>query len=194
MNLWKNLLGKKEKSDNAEERSPFMPKIKDPVEIEFAKKFTEKGGKFIFVENKEAALDTLDKILDENHWNKNEISCLNLNLSKNFKVPSHETIPSDAKALLLTCEYLVANKGGMLICQNQIKNLSLDELPDSLIVYAGSDQFAPDVSEAMSQLKSKYFGNLPTNITTLNAKDTSKENDFMTEGKSAKNIYLILQE
>ena len=43
-------------------------------------------------------------------------------------------------------------------------------------------------------LKSKYFGNLPTNITTLNAKDSSKENDFLTEGKSAKNIYLILQE
>lgn len=194
MNLWKNLLGKKEQSEPTEERSPFMPKVKDPVEIEFAKEFTEKGGKFIFVENKEAALDTLEKILEENKWNRNQIGCLNSNLGKTFKVDTQTSIPNDAGALLLTCEFLIANKGGMLICQHQINNLSLDKLPENLIVYAGSDQFVPDVSEAMSMLKSKYFGNLPTNITTLNAKDSSKENDFLTEGKSAKNIYLILQE
>jgi len=194
LNLWKNLLGKKEQSEPTEERSPFMPKVKDPVEIEFAKEFTEKGGKFIFVENKEAALDTIEKILEENKWNRNQIGCLNSNLGKTFKVDTQTSIPNNASALLLTCEFLIANKGGMLICQHQINNLSLDKLPENLIVYAGSDQFAPDVSEAMSMLKSKYFGNLPTNITTLNAKDSSKENDFLTEGKSAKNIYLILQE
>lgn len=194
MNLWKNLLGKKEQSEPTEERSPFMPKVKDPVEIEFAKEFTEKGGKFIFVENKEAALDTIEKILEENKWNRNQIGCLNSNLGKTLKVDTQTGIPNNASALLLTCEFLIANKGGMLICQHQINNLSLDKLPENLIVYAGSDQFAPDVSEAMSMLKSKYFGNLPTNITTLNAKDSSKENDFLTEGKSAKNIYLILQE
>ena len=194
MNLWKNLLGKKEQSEPTEERSPFMPKVKDPVEIEFAKEFTEKGGKFIFVENKEAALDTIEKILEENKWNRNQIGCLNSNLGKTLKVDTQTSIPNNASALLLTCEFLIANKGGMLICQHQINNLSLDKLPENLIVYAGSDQFAPDVSEAMSMLKSKYFGNLPTNITTLNAKDSSKENDFLTEGKSAKNIYLILQE
>lgn len=171
-----------------------MPKIKDPVEIAFAKKFTEKGGKFVFVEDKTAALDTLDKILLENNWQRDEICCLNTNLGKTFKIPQSETIPQQAKALLLTCEFLVANKGGMLTCQHQIQNLSLEKLPDNLVVYAGTDQFAPDVSEAMSLLKSKYFGNLPTNITTLNAKDTSKENDFLTQGGSAKNIYLILQE
>ncbi|MGC6423314.1 MAG: lactate utilization protein B/C [Flavobacteriaceae bacterium] len=171
-----------------------MPKIKDPVEIEFAKKFTDKGGKFIFVEDKTAALETIDKILQENNWKRDELCCLNPNLGKTFQIPVEESIPQHAKALLLTCEYLVANKGGMLICQHQIQNLSMDKLPDSLVVYAGSDQFAPDVSEGMTLLKSKYFGNLPTNITTLNAKDTAKENDFLTQGSSSKNIYLILQE
>ena len=194
MNLWKNFLGKKDKSEKTEERSPFMPKIKDPVEIEFAKKFTENGGKFIFIEDQQAALDTLGKILNENQWNVEEVSCLHAALAKTFAVPHGETIPSGSKALLLTCEYLIANKGGMLICQHQIQDLTLDKIPDNLIIYASSDQFAPDVSEGMSMLKSKYFGDLPTNITTLNAKDKSRENDFLTQGSSAKNIYLILQE
>ena len=171
-----------------------MPKIKDPVEIEFAKKFTENGGKFIFIEDQQAALDTLGKILNENQWKVEEVCCLHTALAKTFAVPHGETIPSESKALLLTCEYLIANKGGMLICQHQIKDLTLDKIPENLIVYASSDQFAPDVSEGMSMLKSKYFGDLPTNITTLNAKDKSRENDFLTQGSSAKNIYLILQE
>ena len=194
MNLWKNFLGKKDKSESTEERSPFMPKIKDPVEILFAKNFTQKGGKFLFVENTDNALDVFNKILLENNWQMEQLACLNPELAEHFNLTPSETIPKDSAALLLTCEYMVANKGGMLICQHQIHNLTLDKLPENLIIYADTNQFAPDVSEGMSLLKSKYFGDLPTNITTLNVKDSSKENDFLTQGNSSKNIYLILQE
>lgn len=194
MNLWKNFLGKKDKSESTEERSPFMPKIKDPVEILFAKNFTKKGGKFLFVENTDNALDVFNKILLENNWQMEQLACLNPELAEHFNLTPSENIPKDSAALLLTCEYMVANKGGMLICQHQIHNLTLDKLPEHLIIYADTNQFAPDVSEGMSLLKSKYFGDLPTNITTLNVKDSSKENDFLTQGNSSKNIYLILQE
>lgn len=194
MNLWKNFLGKKDKSESTEERSPFMPKIKDHVEILFAKNFTQKGGKFLFVENTDNALDVFNKILLENNWQMEQLACLNPELAEHFNLTPSETIPKDSAALLLTCEYMVANKGGMLICQHQIHNLTLDKLPEHLIIYADTNQFAPDVSEGMSLLKSKYFGDLPTNITTLNVKDSSKENDFLTQGNSSKNIYLILQE
>ena len=171
-----------------------MPKIKDPVEILFAKNFTQKGGKFLFVENIDSSLDVFKKILLENNWQLDQLACLNSELAEKFNLTASETVPKDSVALLLTCEYMVANKGGMLICQHQIHNLSLDKLPEYLIVFAGIDQFAPDVSEGMSLLKSKYFGDLPTNITTLNVKDSSKENDFLSQGNSSKNIYLILQE
>lgn len=194
MNLWKNILGKKDNSKPNEDRSPFMPKIKEAVEIEFAKKFTDKGGRFLFVEDKNAALEVFGKILTENNWNPNQINCLNPELAKEFSLEKRNVVTKDSPALFLTCEFLIANKGGMLICQHQIHNLSLSELPDELIIYASADQFAPDVSEGMSKLKSKYFGNLPTNITTLNVKGSDDNVDFFTQGNSAKNIYLILQE
>jgi len=95
---------------------------------------------------------------------------------------------------LITCECLIANKGAFLVCQHQIETLSIDQLPEQLIIYASADQFARDVSEGMSKLKQKYFGNLPTNITNLNVKSNTDKDNFLAQGASSKNIYLLLQD
>ena len=76
---------------------------------------------------------------------------------------------------------------------NQIKNLNLSQLPEYIIVEAKINQFANDVSEGMSKIKAFYSKNLPSNITTLNAKNNEKESDFLSHGNSSKNIYLLLQ-
>ena len=47
MSFWNKLFGAKTKTDNSDEKSKFLPEEKEAVEITFAKKFTEKGGKFI---------------------------------------------------------------------------------------------------------------------------------------------------
>jgi len=46
----------------------------------------------------------------------------------------------------------------------------------------------------MTMLKNKYKGNFPTNITTLNVKNKLNEDNFLTYGNSAKDIYLILSD
>ena len=102
--------------------------------------------------------------------------------------------PQNFKALLIGCENLIADKGTVLICHHQLKNFKLETLPDFFIVYSGIDNFVNDVSEGMSQLKNKYLDQLPTNITTLNVKNSKDENDFLSYGNSAKNLYLILQD
>ena len=79
-----------------------MPKITDPVEINFAKKFTEKGGKFLFVENKNAALKTLDKILLENSWDRKQVVCLNKILAQGFNLNFSSVIPKETKVLFET--------------------------------------------------------------------------------------------
>ena len=82
---------------------------------------------------------------------------------------------SDKKVAFIGCEFLIANTGGILISSNQIKNLKLIQLPEHIIVKAKTSQFASDVSEGMSKLKAFYSKNIPTNITTLNAKNSDKE-------------------
>ena len=101
---------------------------------------------------------------------------------------------NQSNVFLTTCEYLIANKGNILISNDQLKNYKLNELPINIIVFSSINQIVNDVSEGMSKLKNKYKNKVPSNITTLKPKKLIEENDFLSYGNSAKNIYLLLQD
>ena len=48
MKFFNHLFGKNKKN-NDDEESPFLPKETEPIELIFAKNFTKKGGKFCIV-------------------------------------------------------------------------------------------------------------------------------------------------
>jgi len=196
VSFWKKIFGKKKVSQEDEKsQSPFMPKKKDPVEIVFAHNFTEKGGRFLFSESYSDFNVFFRNILEENNWIKSDVFSLDIEISKEFDLEIN-TVPAivkEKKVAFINCEFLIANTGSVLISSNQIKDLNLNQLPENIIVKANTSQFARDVSEGMSKLKAFYSKNLPTNITTLNAKNSDKESDFLSQGNSSKHIYLLLQ-
>lgn len=196
MGLWNKLFGSKKNSPDPEVNSPYLPEKKNDVEIIFAEKFTQKGGKFIYSEDVKSTDEFFKLIMEENDWNSQDILCFDPQLIQRFGLESSEdpVKPQNFKAFLIGCEYLIANKGTVLICHHQLKDHKLEALPDFFIVFSGLDNFVNDVSEGMSQLKNKYADQLPTNITTLNVKNSKEENDFLSYGNSAKNLYLVLQE
>ena len=192
MGFWD--LFQKKKTDDTKDESHDNDEASE--ELVFAKKFTEAGGKFIYIDKGDSVIDTFTKIKDENQWNKNNVKCLSPALSKNLAIKKTNDIAEeeDLKALVIECEFLLSNSGRMLISSNQIKNNKLDSLPDVLIVIARSNQFVGDVSEGMTRLKSKYSKKFPTNITTINVKNKFIEDDFLSYGNSAKDIYLIISD
>ena len=196
MGLWNKIFGRKDKNLDHEVSSRYLPKKKNDVEIIFAEKFTQKGGKFIYSEDANSTDQFFKLILEENHWLPEEILCFDPQMIQRFRLEPIQDNPNpqNFKALLIGCEYLIANKGTVLICHHQLKDFKLKTLPDFFIVFSGLENFVNDVSEGMSNLKNKYASQLPTNITTLNVKNSKDENDFLSYGNSAKNLYLILQE
>lgn len=196
MGFWNQLFGRKKNNPDTGANSPYLPEKKNDVEIIFAEKFTQKGGKFIYSEDVKSTDDFFKLILEENHWSSQDVLCFDPQLIQRFGLePSADSIdPQKFKALLISCEYLIANKGTVLICHHQLKDFKLETLPDFFIVFSGLDNFVNDVSEGMSQLKNKYADQLPNNITTLNVKNSKDEKDFLSYGNSAKNLYLVLQE
>lgn len=187
-----NHLFGKNKKNNDDEESPFLPKETEPIELIFAKNFTKKGGKFLYCENKNEVLQYFDEILIENNWTLSSITCKNDFLIDYFgliKLNNKDIIDAE----IITCEFLVANKGSILVSSNQISTKKLNEISENLIVFAKNSQFSSDVSESMSLLNSKYETK-PTNITTINAFDTKSEIDFLSYGRTSKNLYLIVQE
>ena len=182
---------KKDESENDESSHQNIGSI----DLIFAENFTKSGGRFIFIDEINSTKEVFEKIFEENQWDSENVCSLNANVAKNLEIRSIRKIDNEnVKALVTECEFLISNTGRILICSKQIKSNKIENLPSALIVLAKSNQFVSDVSEGMTMLKNKYKGNFPSNITTLNVKNKLNEDNFLTYGNSAKDIYLILSD
>tara|TARA_A100001011_G_scaffold171425_1_gene180293 strand:+ start:11538 stop:12119 length:582 start_codon:yes stop_codon:yes gene_type:complete len=183
----------KKNEDSDEIESPIFED--DSNDIIFVKKFTSSGGRFTFIDEKNSTDEIFKKIIEENQWTLDNVCSLDSNLSKNLNIRLIRKIDNDnVKALVTECEFLLSNTGRILICNKQIKSNRIESLPPVVIILAKSNQFVSDVSEGMTKLKMKYKTNFPTNITTINVKNKLNEDNFLTYGNSAKDIYLILSD
>jgi len=185
---------KSKKNDESENVESSHQNI-GSIDLIFAENFTKSGGRFIFIDEINSTKEVFDKIFEENQWDSENVCSLNANVAKNLEIKSIRKIDNEnVRALVTECEFLISNTGRILICNKQIKSNKIEDLPSVLIVLAKSNQFVSDVSEGMTMLKNKYKGNFPTNITTLNVKNKLNEDNFLTYGNSAKDIYLILSD
>jgi L-lactate utilization protein LutC len=185
---------KSKKNDESENVESSHQNI-GSIDLIFAENFTKSGGRFIFIDEINSTKEVFEKIFEENQWDSENVCSLNPNVAKNLEIKSIRKIDNEnVRALVTECEFLISNTGRILICNKQIKSNKIEDLPSVLIVLAKSNQFVSDVSEGMTMLKNKYKGNFPTNITTLNVKNKLNEDNFLTYGNSAKDIYLILSD
>ena len=192
MGFW-DFFRSKKNEDSDEIESPIFED--DSNDIIFVKKFTSSGGRFTFIDEKNSTDEIFKKIIEENQWTLDNVCSLDSNLSKNLNIRLIRKIDNDnVKALVTECEFLLSNTGRILICNKQIKSNRIESLPPVVIILAKSNQFVSDVSEGMTKLKMKYKTNFPTNITTINVKNKLNEDNFLTYGNGAKDIYLILSD
>ena len=192
MGFW-DFFRSKKNEDSDEIESPIFED--DSNDIIFAKNFTSSGGRFTFIDEKNSTNEIFKKIIEENQWTLDNVCSLDSNLSKNLDIRLIRKIDNDnVKALVTECEFLLSNTGRILICNKQIKSNRIESLPPVVIILAKSNQFVSDVSEGMTKLKMKYKTNFPTNITTINVKNKLNEDNFLSYGNSAKDIYLILSD
>jgi L-lactate utilization protein LutC len=165
------------------------------LDLIFAKNFTDSGGRFIYLDHQNSTKEIFEKIILENNWKIDNVCSLDSSISKNLDIRLIRNIDNEkVKALVTGCEFLLSNSGRILICNKQIKNNRIDNLPPVVIILARMDQFVSDLSEGMSKLKNKYKTNYPSNITTIVVKNKLNEDSFLAYGNSAKDIYLILSD
>ena len=74
--------------------------------------------------------------------------------------------------------------------------VSLTALPPSFLIFATTSQLVKTKGESLTGIKSRYQGNIPSNISAIkNYSPNHKEKDFMTYGSTnTKNLYLLLFE
>lgn len=199
MNLFEKLFGrtklKRGESSEDEERGKFMPAPEMPVDDKFLINFKENGGKFLYCTDQRDVETTFEAILDENDW-ADEVYCMDNNLKNLFnKFDLNFTNNGDTDFGLLTCEYLIADTGAILLSSNQVGEKKPNELPKNLVVFAGTSQLIENLSDGLRLINTRR-NNLPTNIRAIKNFDPYTESDghFMNYGSTSKNLYLLLLE
>ncbi len=197
--FWSTLFGKKAapKQSDAEERGPHMPAKEVPIEQRFAEKFTKLGGKFVYCEQLEDAKTTFTDIVKEYPTEVRELLCLSPAVAEKLDVGIRLTKTNlNAKIMLCNCESLVAYDGSVVVCEHQLGANKLADLPETIIILAGTRQFAKTVSDALKNIRHRYAESIPLNITSIKQFKSEILNDdnYMNYGNGVKEVYLLLLE
>ena len=98
--------------------------------------------------------------------------------------------------MLCSCESIVAYDGSIVVCERQLGSNKLADLPETLVVIAGTRQFSKTVSEGLNSIKHRYADNIPLNITSIKQfkTDVMSDENYMNYGSSVKEVYLLLLE
>jgi hypothetical protein len=197
MSLFRKIFGTSNEDSEEGNLSEYnTPKPSDlAIDDLFTFNFKKNGGKFIYCENLDEVKEQFENILEENDWFESEVLCYETKLFNLLDDNKLEyASPLSPKFFFASCENLIADEGSVLFSSNQIKQKKPNELPDNIVILATTSQILETKSDGLRVIKKKYDKDYPTNITAIKYFEKAQEEDFLTYGSSAKNLYLLLLE
>lgn len=191
MSLFKKIVNKIMNQPEAEE--PDVTKLADQLrdadlDYKFAQLFTHSGGFFNYCADESEALQTLNQIIKIEQIDN--VFCWDQDL-RNFldviKTSNTPELTEDNDAAFITCEYLIAFDGRIMLSHNNILHYHSSRLPAKIIIMANVSQIASNLNEAM--MKVKRAGNLK-NLTSISGSQSKLD----TPNKDNTKLFLLLLE
>lgn len=191
MSLFKKFVNKI--MNQSEEEEPDVTKLADQLrdadlDYKFAQLFTHSGGFFNYCADESEALQTLNQIIKIEQIN--DVFCWDQDL-RNFldviKCKYSPELTEDNDAAFITCEYLIAFDGRIMLSHNNILHYHSSRLPSKIIIMANVSQIASNLNEAM--MKVKRTGNLK-NLTSISGSQSKLD----TPNKDNTKLFLLLLE
>lgn len=158
------------------------------LDVRFARVFTHSGGIFNYCADEAEALQTLNKIIKIEGlksfycWDeelKNFLDVLNADYT--------EKLDARNDVALLTCEYLIAYDGKIVLSANNVQHYQANQLPKTVIVMANVSQIVSGLNEAMAKIKR---AGLTKNLTSI----SGGQNRMDGPGVQQHRIFLLLLE
>ncbi len=192
MNLFKRIVSKLTNQPEDEE-SQSLEKLGDSLknadlDYKFAQLFTHSGGFFNYCADEAEALQTLNQIIKIEGINK--IFCWDKDL-QNFlnvvKSPYTSELQTDNDAAFITCEYLIAYDGRIMLSHNNILHYHSSRLPNKIIIMANVSQIVNNLNDAMGKIKRN--GNIK-NLTSISGSQSKLD----TSSNANTKLFLLLLE
>lgn len=163
-------------------------KHNDP-DYKFAKVFTRSGGIFNYCADESEALGILKNFIEIEGISS--VFCFDEDL-KNFldiiKTPYTTCLEKNNDAVFITCEYLIAYDGSIMLSHNNILHFNSQHLPEKIIVMANVSQIVENSSKAMMQINRRK--EITKNLTSI----SGSESQLDSSNKKNKKIFLLLLE
>ncbi|PTT76890.1 hypothetical protein DD829_09255 [Chryseobacterium sp. HMWF035] len=192
LNLFKKIVSKLTNQSEQEEKQS-LEKLGDSLknadlDYKFAQLFTHSGGFFNYCADEAEALQTLNQIIkiEGIHnifcWDKDLQNFLNV-----VKTPYTSELQSNNDASFITCEYLIAYDGRIMLSHNNILHYHSSRLPDKIIIMANISQIVNNLNDAMGKIKRN--GNIK-NLTSISGGQSKMDTSSHTNTK----LFLLLLE
>lgn len=192
MNLFKRIVSKLTNQPEEEEKQS-LEKLGDSLknadlDYKFAQLFTHSGGFFNYCADEAEALQTLNQIIrieGIQHvfcWDKDLQNFLNV-----VKTPYTSELEHSHDAAFITCEYLIAYDGRIMLSHNNILHYHSSRLPNKIIIMANVSQIVSNLNDAMGKIKRN--GNIK-NLTSISGSQSKLDNSSNTNTK----LFLLLLE
>lgn len=168
MSLFKRIVSKL--TNQPEDEKQSLEKLGDSLknadlDYKFAQLFTHSGGFFNYCADEAEALQTLNQILKIEGIQS--VFCCDKDLQNFLNVIKVNHTPElDLKndAAFITCEYLIAYDGRIMLSHNNILHYHSSRLPEKIIIMANVSQIVNNLNDAMGKIKRS--GNIK-NLTSI---------------------------
>jgi hypothetical protein len=192
LNLFKKIVSKLTNQPEEEDKQS-LEKLGDSLknadlDYKFAQLFTHSGGFFNYCADEGEALQTLNQIVkiegvkDIFCWDKELQNFLNV-----VKVPYTSDLEHSNDSAFITCEYLIAYDGRIMLSHNNILHYHSSRLPSKIIIIANVSQIVNNLNDAMGKIKRN--GNIK-NLTSISGNQSQMD----TSSNSNTKLFLLLLE
>lgn len=135
------------------------------LDYKFAQLFTHSGGFFNYCADEAEALQTLNQILKIEGIKS--VFCCDKDLQgflNVIKINNTPELESRNDAAFISCEYLIAYDGRIMLSHNNILHYHSSRLPGKIIIMANVSQIVNNLNDAMGKIK--RTGNIK-NLTSI---------------------------
>ncbi|AZA61610.1 MULTISPECIES: LUD domain-containing protein [Chryseobacterium] len=169
MSLFKRIVSKLTNQPEEDEKQS-LEKLGDSLknadlDYKFAQLFTHSGGFFNYCADEAEALQTLNQILKIEGINS--VFCCDKDLQgflNVIKINNTPELESRNDAAFISCEYLIAYDGRIMLSHNNILHYHSSRLPSKIIIMANVSQIVNNLNDAMGKIK--RTGNIK-NLTSI---------------------------
>lgn len=168
----------------------------EPLEIQFAQRFSALNGRFVFCENEAEFIESIAALVQENNWKNistydEKITALLSKAKVEFSDKEEKIKETDIGLTL--CECLVARTGTVFVTSRQASGRRLPVYSNIHVVVAYTSQLVYSTKDALKMIRSKY-NEIPSMISAITgpSRTADIEKTLVQGAHGPKEIYVCL--